>query len=218
VVSLVLLTATVALGVVDVARLSSVDWPRFLTDAVHRRMSMLALAFLAVHIVTTVLDTYAPIGLLDAVIPFRSAYRPFWLGLGAVAFDLLLALIITSLLRNRIGPDTWRSVHWLAYACWPIALVHGLGTGTDAKQGWMLVITALCIVTVVGAVGIRLWTAGNVTPAGRAAAIGLPIAFILGLAVWLPGGPLAAGWAKRAGTPVKLLRGANTTATRQGSR
>src|ERR1700761_5717467 len=99
VVSLLLLTLVVALGVIDVSRIASPYWPRFLVDGVHRRASMLALVFLAIHILTSVLDTYAPISLADAIIPFHSAYRPFWLGLGATAFDLLLAVLITSLLR-----------------------------------------------------------------------------------------------------------------------
>ena len=69
--------------------------------------------------------------LVDVVVPFVGAYRPFWLGLGALALDLLAALIVTSLLRARIGLRAWRAVHWVAYACWPVALVHGLGTGSD---------------------------------------------------------------------------------------
>ena len=99
----------------------------------HRNLTLLALAFIALHVLTTVVDGYAPISLLNAVLPFTSPYRPVWLGLGAVAFDLLLALTITSLLRARIGYSRWRALHWLAYASWPIALVHGLGTGTDAR-------------------------------------------------------------------------------------
>ncbi len=213
VVSLVLLTLVVALGVADVARFSSPYWPRFVTDGVHRRASLLTLVFLAIHIFTSVLDTYAPISLLDAVIPFRSSYRPIWLGLGAAAFDLLLAVIVTSLLRARIGADRWRAVHWLAYACWPLAVVHGLGTGSDVKQTWMLVIAVVCVATVMTAVGIRLAATTTLTPGARVAGVAVPVVFMLGLAVWLPGGPLAAGWARRAGTPVKLIRGGSTSAS-----
>ena len=101
-------------------------WPRFATTFLHRNISMLAVVFLVAHVATVVLDGFAPIGWKDAVVPFASAYRPLWLGFGAVAFDLVLALVVTSLLRNRIGPRTWRLVHWLAYVCWPFAVVHGL--------------------------------------------------------------------------------------------
>ncbi|MDE3130629.1 MAG: ferric reductase-like transmembrane domain-containing protein [Acidobacteriota bacterium] len=217
VVSLLLLTLVVALGVVDVARIASPYWPRFLTDAVHRRASLLALVFLALHVITSVLDTYAPIGLIDAFIPFHSAYRPFWLGLGAAAFDLLLAVLVTSLLRARVGARNWRVIHWLAYACWPLAVIHGLGTGSDVRQGWMLVLDLICVGAVFAAVWVRVRTAAYVTSAGRAAAIGLPAVFLLFMAIWLPGGPLAAGWARRSGTPVHLissLRSSTSTASR----
>jgi len=218
VVSLLLLTLVVALGVVDVARFSSPYWPRFLTDGVHRRASLLALVFLAIHILTSVLDTYAPIGLLDAIIPFHSAYRPLWLGLGACAFDLLLAVLITSLLRARIGARNWRAVHWLAYACWPLAVFHGLGTGSDVRQTWMLMLDALCVVAVIAGVWVRVRAAQYVTAYGRALAIGAPVLFLLVLAIWLPGGPLAPGWARRAGTPVKLIGAARTAQATNGTR
>ena len=124
---------------------------------------------------TTVADGFAPIGLKDAVVPFTSPYRPFWLGLGAVAFDLLLALTATSLLRVRIGLRTWRALHWLAYAAWPIALVHSLGTGSDARVGWFELLGAACTLAVAAAVLRRLavdgaWTAGRMTAAAAAAA------------------------------------------------
>ena len=109
VVSLLLLTLVVALGVADVARFASPYWPRFLTDGVHRRASLLALVFLVVHILTTVLDTYAPISLMDAIIPFHSSYRPFWLGLGAAAFDLLLACSSPACCAHGSAPGTGAS-------------------------------------------------------------------------------------------------------------
>src|ERR1035441_563012 len=88
-VSLVLLTVTVALGVANVRRTQLGGLPRFVTDAVHRSSSLLALSFLIVHVSTALLDGFAPITLLDVVVPFGSAYRPLWIGLGAVALDLL---------------------------------------------------------------------------------------------------------------------------------
>ena len=83
-------------------------------------------------------------------------YRPLWLGLGAVAFDLLSALVVTSLLRARIGYRAWRAVHWLAYASWPFALVHGLGTGSDSRFGWLVLITIVCAGAVGAALAARL--------------------------------------------------------------
>ncbi|HEY2440867.1 MAG TPA: ferric reductase-like transmembrane domain-containing protein, partial [Solirubrobacteraceae bacterium] len=136
-IALVLLTVTVALGVADVRRTRLRGVPRFVFDSVHRSASLLAVAFVAVHVVTTLLDGFAPIGIIDAFVPLHSAYRPIWLGLGAVAFDLLLAVTITSLLRQRLGYRAWRLTHWLAYASWPAALAHGFGTGSDAKTHWL---------------------------------------------------------------------------------
>ena len=113
VVALLLLTAVVLLGVSSTFRWRSPRLPKFLVHGLHRNLTLLVLAFLAVHIVTAVVDTFAPIRIVDAVIPFVGAYRPFWLGLGAVAFDLLIALTATSLLRARVGVRLWRGLHWL---------------------------------------------------------------------------------------------------------
>src|SRR5271165_4848546 len=106
-VALLLLTFAIALGVIDVRRLSSPRWPRFVVDSLHRNVSLLAMVFLVLHILTSVLDSFAPISLLDAFIPFTGSYRPFWLGLGAVSFDMIVAVIITSLLRARVGYRSW---------------------------------------------------------------------------------------------------------------
>jgi predicted ferric reductase len=204
-VALILLTLAVVLGVADVQRLSSPRWPRFVVDGLHRSVSLLALAFLLAHILTAVLDSFAPISLTDAVIPFAGVYRPFWLGLGAVSFDMLLALIVTSLLRQRLGFRAWRGVHWLAYACWPLALLHGFGTGSDVKSGWLLAISVLCLLAVLGAVLARVLSGWPENLRGRGAALGGAGAFSLFLLLWLPGGPLGSEWARRSGTPHSLL-------------
>lgn len=214
VVSLVLLTLTVVLGVVDVSRWSSPRWPRFVLDSLHRHVSMLVLVFLAVHILTAALDGFAPIGLLDAVVPFIGSYRPFWLGLGAVALDLLLAVAVTSMLRERLGYRAWRIAHWLAYACWPIALLHGLGTGSDVKSAWSLTLTALCVLAVAVAVCVRTLSGWPEHRRVRAGALALTAIVPIGLVFWLPGGPLGHGWARRSGTPVSLL---TSSATRVSS-
>jgi sulfoxide reductase heme-binding subunit YedZ len=216
VVSLLLLTAIVVLGVAGATRWRSTRWPRFVVAGLHRNLTLLALVFIALHVITTVADGYAPITLLSAVIPFTSPYRPVWLGLGAVAFDLLLALTITSVLRARIGYGRWRALHWLAYASWPIALVHGLGTGTDARVTWMQVIAVGSVACVVGAI---LWRVGanRATPAARMASTVTALAIPLVIGGWYLGGPAQHGWAARAGTPQSLL--ARTTAagtTRSG--
>jgi DMSO/TMAO reductase YedYZ heme-binding membrane subunit len=156
IVSLILLTLSLGLGIGNVLRLRLGRAPRFVTLGVHRTISLLAVAFVAVHVLSTVADGYVPIGIASAVIPFSAGYRPFWVGLGAIAFDLLLALVVTSLLRRRFGYRIWRAVHWAAYACWPIAFVHALGTGTDPGTGWMTAVLASLAGLVGAAVLARL--------------------------------------------------------------
>ncbi len=211
IVSLVLLTASVVLGVLGPLRFTVPErWPRFAIDTLHRDVSLLVMAVLVIHIVTSVLDGFAPINLLDAVIPFRSAYRPLWMGLGAFSFDFLLALVVTSLVRRRLGYRAWRAIHWLAYASWPVAVLHGLGTGSDTKAWWNLALTAVCLLAVVVAVWARIQAAAPVYGGFRQAAVALTVATPIGLAIFTLAGPLQSGWARRAGTPVSLL--AHTTA------
>jgi predicted ferric reductase len=208
-VALVLLTVALVLGVADVARFSSERVPRFVVDAIHRTASLLAVVLLAIHVITAVLDSFAPIRIADAFIPFGGSYRPLWVGLGALSFDLLIALIVTSLLRARLGVRAWRAVHWAAYACWPLALVHGLGSGSDVRAGWLLWLSVGCAGAVALAVLAR---AGTAEAAGAALAwtFGALAVSALALAVWLPSGPLAPGWAHKSGTPPAVARPAGT--------
>jgi sulfoxide reductase heme-binding subunit YedZ len=157
-VSLVLLSAVVVLGILSVLRVQSTSWPRFLTVGLHRNLGLMTLVFLALHIVTAVVDPFTHLGWLAAVVPFSSYYRTLWLGLGTIAFELLLAIVVTSLVRGFIGQMAWRLVHWLTYVSWPIAVLHGFGTGTDAWSAWLFAIQAACIVAVLAAVGYRLVT------------------------------------------------------------
>jgi len=204
-ISLVLLTLAVALGIANVRRTRIGETPRFVVESIHRSASLLAVSFVVIHVLTTLLDGFAPITLLDVVIPFGSTYRPLWLGLGAVAFDLLIAIAITSLLRRRLGYRAWRTTHWLAYASWPVALVHGLGTGSDTRTHWMLALTAVCVAIMAVAVVLRISAGWPRHLGARLSAAGAAALVPLGLLAWLPSGPLAAGWAERAGTPASLL-------------
>jgi predicted ferric reductase len=204
-VALLLLSIAIALGVIDVERWSSLSLPRFVLDSLHRNASLLATVFIVVHILTSVLDSFASISIADAFVPFVGAYRPLWLGLGAVAFDLILAVVLTSLLRARMGFSTWRTVHWLTYASWPIALVHGFGTGSDANSGWLLALSAACTALVVGAVLARVVVGWPADIAWRGAALAGSGAFALFMLLWLPNGPLGREWARRSGTPKTLL-------------
>ena len=176
----------------------------------HRNVTLLAVAFIGVHVATIVLDGFAPVGWKDAVIPFASSYRAVWLGLGAVAFDLMVAVIITSLLRVRVGARTWRAVHWLSYPLWALAVLHGLGTGTDTHGAVFLIANASCVAAVLGAVVWRSFLPGT-RPVARRAVLSLVAVLPFALLVWLVVGPLAAGWARRAGTPAALLAGSSSS-------
>ena len=212
IVALLALTASVVLGILNSERYAAPRWPRFAVDRVHRDISLLVLALLVVHIVTSVLDGFAPITYLDGVIPFISGYRPLWLGLGTLAFDILIAVAVTSLLRRRIGFAAWRAIHWTAYACWPVAVFHGLGTGTDANVGWALAITAFCVAAVVAALIVHIIRATAKPGAGRGLWLGLTAAMPVVMAAFAVVGPLAPHWARRAGTPESVLLKAHPVA------
>lgn len=218
VVSLVLFTATVLLGITSISRWATENYPRFVTQHLHRNMSLLALSFLAVHIVTTVMDSFVKTTFVNVFIPFTGSYRTVWVGLGALAFDMVLAVIISSLIRVRIGFGSWRAIHWLSYAMWPVAVLHGLGTGSDAKARWMLLVTGVCVASVAVALARRIaigWSA-DLSPTQRAGRLAAAAATVLGplaLAGWLITGPLTAGWGKAAGTVSKSAAGIASSRT-----
>jgi sulfoxide reductase heme-binding subunit YedZ len=204
-VSLVLLTASVGLGVSELVRFARPNWPRFVVAALHRNVSLLATAFLAVHITTAVADSFASIRITDVLVPFIGVYRPFWLGLGTLAFDLILALVITSLLRERLGFRAWRAVHWAAYAAWPLALVHGLGTGSDTRVRWAAAINVLCLAVVLAAVLTRVGWTRTVSSGRRTVAVLGSMTVAIGVTTWMLLEPMRPGWARKAGTPSTLL-------------
>jgi DMSO/TMAO reductase YedYZ heme-binding membrane subunit len=154
--ALVLLTLTMVLGITTTTRARARNWPGFAQQEMHRRISILAVVFLGIHVLTSVMDTFVNINWAAIVIPFTSKYSAFWVGVGAVALDLMIAVIVTSVLRERMRPATWRAVHWLAYLSWPVAMAHTFGMGTDAAEGWVIVLGVLCGLSVVAALGWRL--------------------------------------------------------------
>ncbi|GAB3409948.1 ferric reductase [Flindersiella endophytica] len=158
IVALLLLSAVVVFGLLSGARVSGRRWPRFAVAGLHRNLTLLAVAFLVVHASTAVIDTYAGIGWLDILIPFVSAYHPFWLGLGAAAFDLFAALVLSSLSRPWIKVRWWRGLHWVAYVCWPLAYLHGIAmSDNDLRSPWVVALMACCALAVSAALTVRLW-------------------------------------------------------------
>lgn len=174
--TLVLLTMTMVLGLVTTSRSRSRNWPGFLVQEVHRRVSIMAVVFLAIHVLTSLLDTYVHIGWLALVVPFTSPYRRFWVAFGTIALDLMAAVFVSSLLRSRLKTGTWRGIHWLAYTSWPVALAHAFGIGTDGREHWVIALGAVCIASVALALGWRLWvTARRAAALSAAKAGGIPL-------------------------------------------
>jgi sulfoxide reductase heme-binding subunit YedZ len=172
VVALLLFSATLVLGLVVTRQGRLPGLPRFGVTSLHRNLSLLGLALIVVHVLTAVLDSYVSIPLAAAVIPLASGYERFSLGLGAVAIDLILALIFTSLIRGRLPRTWWRPIHLLAYLCWPMAFLHSLGASSDLRHGWLFDLASGCALLVLAAVTWRLASAARDIPrAGRVAAL-----------------------------------------------
>lgn len=156
---LVIFTLAVVLGITATFGRAGRGVPRFLGQAFHRNVSLLGAVLLVGHIATAVVDTYVDIRWWQAVVPWGATYKPFWLSLGTIAFDLIVLITITSLLRTRMSHAPWRAIHLTAYAAWAISVLHGLGIGTDAGASWSRMLTIGCVVVVVVAVLVRLGAA-----------------------------------------------------------
>ena len=156
VVALAFLTMSVALGVASRSGRPLFALPRFGVASVHRFVALTAVLLVALHIGVLFFDPYAKLRLIDFVVPFLGNYRPLWQGLGTVAVDLLVIVIITSLLRDRLGLRVFRAVHWSTYLLWPIAMAHALGNGTDTGEVWFQAFAGCCAVIVTVVVAWRL--------------------------------------------------------------
>jgi sulfoxide reductase heme-binding subunit YedZ len=156
IVALILLTASVVLGIITRSGRPLPGLPRFSISLLHRNIALLASTFLVLHVGSLMLDSYARLSVTDIVVPFLGAYKPFWQGLGTVALDLLIAIVVTSLFRKRFGVRVFKAVHWLTYAMWPIALVHAIGNGTNGTSGWFLLLSAACVIAVASAIVWRV--------------------------------------------------------------
>ncbi len=215
--ALILLSAVVVLGITTSVGWSSRGWPKFFSQALHRDLSLLCLALIAVHVLTTILDGFVPFGFLDAVVPFHPPSRALWQGLGALSFDLFLALGITSALRRRIGYRMWKTIHWIAYLCWPFAVFHGLGAGTDTRLEPVLVIVAVCVSAVLVATEWRLaaWRRGH---GGRRLLGGLGASVVTAaLICFVALGPLQSDRSRRPGTPSLTTAGFSSGAKGRGT-
>jgi methionine sulfoxide reductase heme-binding subunit len=164
VVTLLLMTAVVLLGLLVTRQGRLPGLPRFAVTGLHRNMSLVAAVFVALHVLTAVADSYVHIPLTAAVIPLASSYERLSIGLGAVSLDITIALIVTSLLRRHLSRRLWRAVHLLAYVSWPVAWLHSITSSTDLRHGWMFLLAVACALVVVAGVIWRLSAAARDVP------------------------------------------------------
>jgi len=205
-VSLLVLTISVCLGILLTMRVRSRSWPLFLSDELHGYTALVFFVFVVLHVVTVLVDPFTRFGLSDVLVPFATSYRRVWMGLGVLAFELALAMGLSVYIRRFIGYRAWRVMHYGSYVILPLALVHGMATGTDTNSSWGIAIYGVCLVAVVVLLVLRLAqsSAPVRAPLGAALALGLLV-----LGSWLATGPLRPGWARAAGTP-RLLSAAGT--------
>jgi len=209
-VTLVLLSASVCLGILVSMRRRSRTWPLFVTDGLHRYVTLVFFAFLVFHVVTVLIDPFTKFNVTEVLIPFLSPYRRLWMGLGIVAAEISLALAAAGWLRNVVGYRVFRMLHFGTYAILPLALLHGIATGTDTRTGWGLVVYAACALAP-GAIFVARVLENPVRwRAVRAPALGAAAFGAIALVAWATSGPLEPGWVKASGTPSALLTPAPT--------
>jgi sulfoxide reductase heme-binding subunit YedZ len=183
VVAYVLLSIVVTLGLTMAGRVRLARWPRFAVEDVHRTGGILVGVFVTLHVVTIAIDAYLPFPLTSILVPGLARYRPLWVAFGIVAAELLLALAFTNHYRDRlIRYAVWRRIHYLNFAVWLAATVHGIGSGTDRNAVWLLAIYAAAAAIVAGAIA---WRFGRMRPL----AVGVALATVA-LVVGLARGPL----------------------------
>ncbi|GAA4775278.1 ferric reductase-like transmembrane domain-containing protein [Microbacterium gilvum] len=156
VVGLVLFTAAIVLGIVVRSGRPAAGLPRFGVARLHRDVALLATAFIGVHMVSLLFDSYAQLTVVDLVVPFLADYEPVWLGIGTLAVDIVIAVVATALLRHRVGVKAFRFVHWGTYLLWPFAVAHAIGAGSDAGEAWFLALVGVCVLAVAASVAWRL--------------------------------------------------------------
>ncbi len=176
VVALLLLTAVMLLGLLVIRQGRLPGLPRFAISGLHKNLSLLAGVFVIIHVLTAVLDSYVNIPITASIIPLTSPYERFWLGLGAVSLDLMMAAIVTSLLRRHLSRRTWRAVHLLAYLSWPVAWVHSVFASGDLRHGVLFILAICCAVAVLAAGIWRLVATARDVP--RAERVGLQMSAV----------------------------------------
>jgi sulfoxide reductase heme-binding subunit YedZ len=178
----VVLSLVVSLGLGLGGKAQSRRWPRFSVEDIHRFGGLLVGSLIGVHVLTIAMDSFLPFSLVQLLVPFTSTYRPLWTGLGVAAAELLVALAITNHYRKRLRYSFWRKAHYLNFAVWGLASLHGLMTGTDRGATWLAILYGVSVATVVM---LLMWRFGGVVlrspraaTAGAVTVIALPLLII----------------------------------------
>jgi methionine sulfoxide reductase heme-binding subunit len=203
-VTLLLMTAVVIFGIVRAALPSANP---VLTEGAHINIALLTIAFAGLHILAALLDPFARLGPIDSLVPFVSAYRGTWLGLGIISGYLYAIAVLSSWPARRLGRPVWLWLHRTTYAAWLLALIHSLGTGSDVRNTVFLLLNVVAVAVVLAVfLGIRVAEGWSRLPPLWAAVAVAAVVTVLVIAVWAANGPLQEGWARSAGTPPDLLR------------
>jgi sulfoxide reductase heme-binding subunit YedZ len=175
----VVLSVVVSLGIALGGKAQNKRWPRFSVEDVHRFGGLLVGSLIGVHVVAIAADSFLPFSLVQLLVPFTSTYRPLWTGLGIAAAEILLALAITNRYRRRLSYAFWRKAHYLNFAVWGLASLHGLMAGTDRGAAWLAILYGVCVATVLM---LLLWRFGGhmirsprVATAGAVTVLALPL-------------------------------------------
>ncbi|HWP63182.1 MAG TPA: ferric reductase-like transmembrane domain-containing protein [Candidatus Binatia bacterium] len=210
-----LTTASVAFGLVLHHRWRSASWPRFVTNEVHRTVSLLALLAVAGHGLALLLDPYLAPTLSELLVPLTISYRPLWVAVGIIGAYLLLGLWLSQYLRSWLGYRAWARLHLLTYAAWVLALVHGLGAGSDTGTPWALAAYGGSVALVGGLVVARILD--TEPEAVRFFGFGLVALVFTVVATWAIDGPLSPGWSARAGSTLARGQAALTATSTSGA-
>jgi sulfoxide reductase heme-binding subunit YedZ len=203
-VTLLLMSAVLIVGIVRAAVPGASP---FLVEGIHVNLALLTVVFAGLHVVAAILDPYAGLGPLDAIVPFVSAYRSTWLGLGVVSGYLYAAVALSSWPARRLRRSLWVWVHRTMYVAWVFALLHSLGTGSDARNQLFLLLNVAAVVAVLVAfLAFRVVDGWRRLPPLWAALAVIAVGTVVGVGVWAAAGPLEPGWARSSGTPPGLLR------------
>lgn len=180
--AMVLLSASMVLGLMMSLRVTSPRWPRGLINAMHQNATTWALVTIAAHVAALLADSAAGVGVTQVLVPFTSAASTLGVGLGVLSLYAVALVWLTTRMRSRLGTARWRMLHRAAFAGFALAMFHGVLAGSDIGRPWATAAYVTAAVAVGGLAAWRLWpdpevarpVAGEATPARSRPDGGLP--------------------------------------------